>query len=389
LNLILFMPFMSWGGMGKIASDISCTLPQSVNQTIVLLEDRVAYPYQGRLLILGKDCLKPHAVKGMRLLLNVLKFRRVLKEVKPDVVLAFHHDARVVNFLSGLSLPTFRYTTMLSAQGVASQYGKYSAGSRTHLHRFLIYLIHKYAQKVIACTEGVKADLISAFGVEPKKIEVISNSVDALEIRQMASEAVEHSWFSEGVPIIVSSGRLVFEKNQLDLIKAFALVRKEKPCRLALIGDGNLRDAVARLAGELGVSEDVLFAGYQKNPSKFVAKSTVFAFSSLYDAQPFALIEAMAVGCPIVAYDCPVGPRDLLAPGTSPSTSINGIEQAEFGLLVPPGNVEILAKAILQLLDDVQMRGRYSQAGLERAMHFSLQDMAERYFAVLNSVSIK
>ena len=387
MNLVIFIPSIGWGGMGKAASDVSCTLPESINQTIVLLEDRIAYPYRGRLLILGKNCLKPHPVKGLRLLLNTLEFRRVLKEVKPDVVLAFHHDARAINFLSGLSLPTFRYATVLTAKGVASQYGKYSPGSRARLHKFLIYLIHRYAHKVIACTEGVKADLITSFGVEQNKIEVLYDSVDAQKIRQMAFETVEHPWFSEKIPIITTSGRFAFEKNQSDVLKAFALVRKEKPCRLALIGDGKLRDALAALAIELGVSKDVLFTGYQKNPFKFVARSVVFALPSLFEAQGLVLVEAMALGCPIVAYDCPVGPRELLAPGTSPSTPIDGIEQAECGLLVPVGNVEALAKAILRLLDDAQLRGRYSQSGRERAEHFKLQDMAEKYFTILSTVS--
>lgn len=387
MNLIIFIPSLGWGGMGRVVSDVSCTLPESVHQTIVLMEDWIDYPYRGRLLILGKDCLKPRSVKGLRWFLSALKFRRILKEVKPDVVLAFQHDARAINFLSRFMFLTFRYATVLGAQGVASQYGKYSAGSRMRLHRLLVYLIHKHADRIIACTKGVKTDLSDTLGVAPKKIDVIYNSVDVQTIQQMASEKVEHHWFSEEVPIITTSGRLAFEKNQSDLVKAFALARKERSCRLILLGDGKLRDSIAGLAGELGVSNDVYFAGYQKNPFKYVAKSTVFAFPSIFEAQGLVLVEAMAVGCPIVSYDCPVGPRELLASGTSRSTPLDGIEHAEFGLLVPVGNVEALAKAILRLLDDTQLRNRYSQAGRERAAHFNLKDMSKKYFETLNSVT--
>jgi glycosyltransferase involved in cell wall biosynthesis len=387
MKLMIFIPSLGWGGMGRVASDVSCTLPESVHQTIVLIEDQIAHPYRGRLLILEKDSLKSRPVKGLRWFLSALKFRRILKEVKPDVVLLFHHDTRIINLLSRFLLPTIRYATVLGAQGIASQYGKYSAAARTRFHRFLVYLIHKHADKVIACTEGVKTDLVDAFRVAPEKIEVIYNSVDAQQKQQSASEAVEHPWFSEEIPIITSSGRLVLEKNHSDLVKAFVLVRRQRSCRLVLLGDGKLRDSIAGLASELGVSDDVYFAGYQKNPSKFVARSTLFAFPSIFEAQGLVLVEAMAVGCPIVSYDCPVGPRELLATGTSRSTPLDGVEHAEFGLLVPVGNVEALAKAILRLLDDAQLRNRYSQAGRERAAHFNLKDMSKKYFEVLNSVT--
>lgn len=373
--------------MSRVASDVSCRLPESVRQTIVLLEDRVEIPYQGRLLILGKNCLKPLPVRGLRLLLNVLKFRRVLKGVKPDVVLAFHHDARVINLLSGTLLPTLRYATVLAVQGVASQYGKHSAGSRGRLHRFLVLWTLKRADRIIACSEGVKSDLVAAYGAPKEKIEAIYNSVDADKIRTMASETVEHPWFSEKIPIVTLSGRLVFEKNQSDLVRAFALVRKERPCRLVLIGDGKHRDAIAGLADELGVSKDVLFTGYQKNPFKFISRSAVFAFPSIYEALALALVEAMAVGCPIVAYDCPVGPRELLAPGTARPSSLHGIEQAEYGLLVPVGDVQALAKGILQLLEDTALRERYSRLVMERSAHFNLRDMVDAYFKVLSSVA--
>ncbi len=383
MKLVLFLSALGYGGLGRIMSDVSCRLPANVNQTIVLLQDRVMYPYRGRLRMLGKNCLKRLPVKGLRIFLNVLKFRKMIREVNPDAVLCFNHDARAINFLAKMSLPWMHYGTSIAVLGIATQYEKYFPGSRKPLHRLLVYMLFRHADRVIAITEGVKSDLVAGFKVNPEKIKVVYGAVDYQKSVELASEPVDHPWFSQDVPVVALSGRLVFEKNQPDLLKAFALVREKKYCRLALIGDGPEQSALQALAQALDISKDVLFLGYQKNPFKFVARSSVFAFPSLFEAQGLVLIEAMAVGCPIVAFDCPVGPREMLAPGTGGSVCGDNIEEAAYGLLVPTGNVEIFAAAILRLLDDSQLRDRYSRLGVERARQFDPQDMADGYYRVL------
>jgi glycosyltransferase involved in cell wall biosynthesis len=383
LNLIIFLPSLGWGGMGRTVSDVSCNLPENLNQTVVLLEDDVVYPYRGRLRFLGKDSLKPLPLRGLRLFLNVMKFRKILKEVKPDVVLAFHHHARTINCLAKFSLLTVRYKSIIAVLGVASQYQKHFASSRSWLHRVLVFLALRYSDRMIACSEGVKSDLVTNFKVGPKKIDVIYSPVDVQKVAHMAAETVEHPWFLEKVPIVVTSGRFALEKNQGDLVKAFALVRRERPCRLVLLGNGEMKGSLAALVRDLEIAGDVLFLGFHENPFKFIARSTLFAFPSLFEAQGLALVEALAVGCPVVASDCPVGPREILAPGTKRPAHFDDIEEAEYGLLVPVGNVEILAKAIQQLLDDDRLRGRYSHLGKERALHFGVGEMVGRYLKVI------
>lgn len=387
LNLVLFAPRVNWAGLGRIVSDVSCRLPESVRQTIVLFGGKPVFPLGGPVRTLGADSRKQLPVKGLRLFLNAMKFRKILKELKPVAVLVFHHDARAVNLLAQISLPRLRCRTIVVALDVPTQYRKYFAGSRDRLHNILIYCIMRHAHRIIATAEGVKADLVAGFKAQSQKIDVIYASVDSEKIRQMSLEAVEHSWFSDNIPLVVASGRFVFQKNQADLLKAFAMALREKPCRLVLIGDGPERDALSRLVSDLGLSDHVLFLGYQPNPFKFIARSGVFAFTSLFDAQPLALLETMALGCPIVAYDCPGGTREMLAPGTKASADLDGFEEAEYGLLVPTGKVETFAKAIVRVLDDPQIRARYSRLGRERAAQFSMEDMADNYLRVIRTVA--
>jgi glycosyltransferase involved in cell wall biosynthesis len=383
LNLIIFTSTAGWGGLGRIVSDVSCRLPEGVKQTIVLFNSFMVHPHRGQVRILGGNNRKSPSIKGLWMLCNALKFRRILREIRPDAVLVFHHDARAINFLAQILLPWNGCRTILTALDVPTQYKKYFPGARDPLHNLLIALILKHSHRIIATAEAVKSDLVEGFGADENKIDVIYAAVDVSKARQAASEAVEHPWFAEDIPIVVTAGRFVFQKNQADLLRAFALVNKETSCRLVLIGDGEQRDSLNLLAENLGISDSLLFLGYQKNPFKFISRSSLFAFPSLFDAQPLVLLETMAVGCPIVAYDCPGGTREILASSPRISGDPNIIEEAAYGLLVPTGNVEAFAHAIKRLLDDPQLRNRYSRSGRDRAMQFDMQDMADSYFDVI------
>ncbi len=385
-RVLFILNSMNWGGIGRILSDVSCRLPESVEQIFVLLENKAVYPIRGRLIVLQESRNREGPGRGHTRLQCVLRYRRILKEVKPDVVVSFHHDARTIHMLAKESLPAIRCKTIVADLGLASHYRKYLGGMRRRIYSFSVSRALRQADRIIAIAEGVRSDLIAGFGVEQNKIEVIYGSVDSGIARQMALEPVDQAWFSENSNLIALSGRLVVEKNQADLLRAFAIVRKNASSRLVLVGDGPEKANLVRLARSLGIESHVLFTGFQSNPHKFIARSSVFAFPSLFEAQGLVLIESMAVGCPVVAYDCPVGPREMLAPGTKSPSGEWRMEEARYGILVPAGNVEALAGSILKLLGDSQLRERYSCIGRERAAHFSAEEMAKKYLAVMSAV---
>ena len=386
LDIIIFSHSLGFGGIGRTVSDVSCNLPPYINQTIVLLDDTVAYPYRGHLIVLGKDSLKHLPVRGLRLFLNVVKFQMIIRKIKPDIVLAFHYHARTINCLAQMFMPTFRYASISAALGVPSQFQQHYADSGSWMNRSLNFLVQKHSNKIIACSEGVKSSLVNHFKAASQKIEVIYSPVDVKRIIQMSAETVNHPWFHEKIPILITSGRLIPEKNQADLVKAFALIRKERSCRLVILGDGTLKDDLVSLARELEVHDDVLFLGFQKNPFKYISKSTVFVFPSIMEGLGLSLIEAMIVGCPTVATDCPVGPREILAPGTVTPERMDDIEEAQYGLLIPVGNVGFLKEAIEKLLDDGRLRGKYSCVGVERAMIFDIERIAPLYAKLIVDV---
>jgi len=163
----------------------------------------------------------------------------------------------------------------------------------------------------------------------------------------------------------------------------FAVAKKEIPCRLVLIGDGGLKAALFDLAKKLCIEEDVLFLGFQDNPFKYVAHSSLFVFSSLYEGFGNAILEAMAVGCPVVSYDCVAGPREILAPDTDPVQHTHSQEEGKYGVLIPVGDISGLSKIIVTLLGNSQLRKKYSELGLKRVLEFGIDGMIQKYLDVI------
>ena len=136
----------------------------------------------------------------------------------------------------------------------------------------------------------------------------------------------DHPWIGDPeIPLILSVGELSGRKGFDTLIQAFARLRARRPCRLMILGNGGARERLLALAAGLGVAEDVALPGFVPEPYAYMAHADLFAFSSVREGLPLVLIEALAVGTPVVSTDCPSGPREVL-------------EGGRYGPLVPVGD---------------------------------------------------
>jgi glycosyltransferase involved in cell wall biosynthesis len=135
-----------------------------------------------------------------------------------------------------------------------------------------------------------------------------------------------------------SVGRLEPQKDFPNLLRAFALLRKKQMARLVILGEGNLRPQLEALVKELGIEEDVQLPGFNSNPYAFMKRASVFVLSSVLEGLPTVLIEAMALGTPVVSTDCKSGPKEILG-------------SSGYGTLVPTQNPEALAAAIEKTLN--------------------------------------
>jgi glycosyltransferase involved in cell wall biosynthesis len=181
--------------------------------------------------------------------------------------------------------------------------------------RFIVPLLRRTypeADRIIAVSHGVAADLRTLVGLSPELVTTVYNPVVDSELAKKAQAPIDHPWFKPGAsPVILGMGRLTEQKDFPTLLRAFAQVRAQRQARLLLFGEGETRRKLEALARELGIDQDISLPGFTSNPFAYMAHAAVFVLSSAYEALPSVLIEALACGCPAVSTDCPSGPRSF------------------------------------------------------------------------------
>lgn len=192
---------------------------------------------------------------------------------------------------------------------------------------------------LIAVSQGVADDLATIVGIGRERIRVLPNPVITREFQQQAAEPLSDPWFAPGAPpVILGVGRLEQQKDFPTLLRAFARLRRQRPCRLLILGEGSRRGELEALVQRLGISADCRLPGHAPNPYPFMARARVFVVSSAWEGIVNVLTEALALGTPAVATDCPSGPREILRDGA-------------LGPLVMVGDDAALANAIQATLE--------------------------------------
>lgn len=176
-------------------------------------------------------------------------------------------------------------------------------------------------------------------------------------------------------PVVLAVGRHVAQKGFDRLLQAWALVRPGRPlAELRLIGDGPLLPEHQALAQHLSVAASVRFLPPTPAMDQAYRAAAVFVLSSRYEGMPLVLLEAQAMGLPAVAFDCPTGPAEVIS--------------SETGVLVPDGDIDGLARALGELLDDPTRRQRLGAAAIERSQRlFSPQQHACAWTTLLQAVA--
>jgi len=224
-------------------------------------------------------------------------------------------------------------------------------------------LLFASAARVVAVSDGVAASAMTEFGVPREKITTIYNPVVSPDIDRLKSQMPDHPWFLDNGPsIILACGRFKKAKDYPTLVKAFALLSAQRPCRLLILGEGELREQIEALVRELNLQENVSLPGWADNPFAFMFRASLFVLSSRNEGLPGVLIQALACGCPCVSTDCPSGPAEILQDGA-------------IGPLVPVGDDAALADAMARVLDNPPDQ----QKLLARAGFFSAEKSARMY----------
>lgn len=211
--------------------------------------------------------------------------------------------------------------------------------------------LYNKAAGVIAVSEGVAADTAKLTGMEPQQIHVVHNPVIPPDLATSKRQPVDHPWLEpeRDWSVILGVGRLTPQKDFVTLIRAFAKLRQRQEARLIILGEGRQRDELRALAETLGLADSLDLPGFQSNPYAWMAKADLFVLSSRWEGSPNVLTEALACGTPVVATDCPSGPREILG-------------KHKLAPLVEVGNSDALFAAITATLASPPSSQRLEQA---------------------------
>jgi glycosyltransferase involved in cell wall biosynthesis len=296
------------------------------------------------------------------------KLSKLLKEIKPEAVLASIWPVTVAAafgvFLSGITC-----RLVLSEHNHLSTQYKNKGFLHNFIMRFSMFFCYRFATKIVAVSSGVKKDLEKLSLLDKQKFEVIFNPISSITIPNSEKKIeVEKMWGCKNKKRIISVGSLKKQKNHFLLINAFALVNNEIPSKLMIIGDGQERDNLKKQVQSLGLKNEVIFSGFQRDIDSFYQSADLFVLSSNYEGVGNVLLEALINGINIVSTDCNSGPAEILSNG-------------KYGILVPVDNVKALSVAITEELKEPSINKNILK---RRAEDFLPSKIASQYLELLS-----
>lgn len=297
---------------------------------------------------------------------SVLPLVRYLRRVRPDTLLTTKPHTNLAALLAR-KLAAVPVRTVVSRHSMTSHQLRHLDDTRHKINIELSKYAYPWADAIVAVSEGVRADVSETLGISTERFSVIHNPVVTPELVAKSKAELDHSWFeADAPPVVLSVGRLHPQKNYSLLIDAFATLREREEARLLILGEGPARPELERLVEARGLGDEVSLPGSTDNPYAYMRRASVVALSSVTEALPSALIEAMACGCPVVSTNCSSGPVEILGNG-------------EYGRLVPVNDGDALADALLATLRDPPPESKLR----ERASDFSAEAITDEYERVL------
>lgn len=386
-KLLFFINTLNFGGAERVVSQLLIHLNDTYQLHLALYANLIKYeiPKEVKVFSLEENVLASNSSTLLRLPVLAKKLATYCKQEKIETCVAF------------LNRPCYILALMRAVYGYKGKVIMCERSHRSSIINFIgsgssftkkiAYLLTKYSYKwahlVIANSKVSKQDLIQNFSVT-KPIKVIYNPIDIKATLQKANEKLEVNMDAADF-YFISTGNFRPEKNFALLINAFALL-KDLPVKLFLVGGGELETALKELAKSLQLEDNILFTGFQTNPYKYISRSNCFVLSSYTEGFPNVLLEALACGKPVIATDCLSGPRELLAPETPiDAVALQNFEVAEFGILSPVNNAEILADAMRTIYNEAALLNNYEAKAFNRANEFDINNIKEEFISAFSA----
>ena len=232
-------------------------------------------------------------------------------------------------------------------------YGAHKPGVLQEIHE-----TYPKLHAVITLTEADRAEYSALLEGHPTRVYPIGNGLPDVPLQSRLDNRV-----------VIAAGRLVKVKgyDRVSLLDAFAKVVEKRPdWKLRVYGEGTQGNKLARQARELDLHNNVVFMGPTTDMEGELAKASLHVITSRFEGFGMTIVEAFAAGVPVVSFDCPQGPREIITSGQD-------------GMLVPDGDVDAFADALLALMDDPEKMRRLAENGRETARRYRISEVADRW----------
>jgi len=303
--VLFVLPSLCPGGAERVFSTLLAHFPRDRYQLHLALIYRGVEPFYTI-----PEYVTVHQLNASRVVFAGFPLVRLIWQIRPQAIFsALGHLNMLVIGLKGFypgQPRVFAYEGSTVSQNLAAE-------PHPYLMRMLYRWLYPRATRVICLCRQMFDDLQQNFAVPPEKMKIIYNPIDVEMLKLKASSEGNPFAKAGKGPHVVCVGRLDPAKGYEQVVRALPEWRKIYPeIKLWLVGDGAMRPVLTELAQSLGVASQLVFAGFQKNPFRWVANADLYLLASNYEGLPNALMEAVVLGSPVWVKKHPGGSGEIL-----------------------------------------------------------------------------
>ena len=358
-HYLFYIPFFAGGGAERVAVMLANQFSKNGN-SVSFVVNRADGPHKA---LLAED-IPLYALNPGTHFSSIFLFSSLLKKIKPDYIFCRLGLCPIVGVLGRLLTP-IRVKVIISYHNLFYPNTPIPLGAK--IAHYSVSLLSRLSYCTVCVSSDIQTDLRDNFKASAKKLKVIYNPVDLEEANEKSKKNLPESlWEYQGKKqFILAVGRLTEQKDYPTLIRTFHRIHSEMPHDLVILGQGSLENNIRALVKELSMEDRVILPGFQQNPFPVFRAASLFVLSSIFEGFGNVIIEALAVGTPVVSTNCPGGPKEILANG-------------KYGRLVPVGDDKALAEAVRLTLKN-PLSAEILQ---ERAGDFALDKIASQYESI-------
>jgi len=370
IKIVFVLPNLKGGGAEKVILNLCSNLKRDKFEITLILGRK-----EGEYIKFLPSDVEIFDLKVDHVTFGLLKLLKLIKKIKPDIVFSTLTHMNIITLLLK-SLFIRNIKVIVREATFFSIAYKNSSNLKAKVFPFFIKLLYNKADKIIFLSRDMLEDFCISFGryIEEAKMLVIPNPIDIRKINELKNESIDEKEFKDEAKKIIAVGRLSKEKGYGYLLDAIPLiVREVDNIKLLILGEGKDRKFLEEYAKKIGISKYVYFCGFKSNPYKYLAHSDVFVLASLWEGFGNVIIEAMSCGIPVVATDCPSGPREI-------------ISHMDDGILVPVEDSEALATAIIEVLRDESLKEKLTTNAFKKVSNFDVDRIVNIYESLFEEV---